>query len=114
MSLGSGGSSSTGTGDSISYPEFWYPMRAAMSARGWGTIDVSSFPLAVVKPNYWLCGMIDGHARNPRSALEELFEATHPLQFPNYRLLVVVFQRVSQQEVDAILAHYLGTRMDKQ
>lgn len=114
MSTGSGYSWGTGTGHSIPYHEFWQPMADALSARGWGAVPVSDFPVAVVKPNYWLCGMIDGHRKNVDGALGELFAATHPLNFPNYRLLVVVFQKVSKQEEERICHQYLGTRMEKQ
>ena len=94
--------------------EFWPAMAKAMADREWPSIPVSDFPVGSVRPNYWLCGMIDGHQKSVDGALGELFAATHALHFPNYRLLVVAYQTISKAEIEALLVKHLGTRMDKQ
>jgi hypothetical protein len=62
----------------------------------------------------WVLAMIDGHVKNAAGALAELDDYANRMNLPSYRLLVVVFKRAPQQEIQPILEKYLGDRMEKQ
>jgi hypothetical protein len=89
-------------------------MTAAMTRIGWAALAIPDLATTVVKPNYWMCSFIDGKKTNIDGAIGELFATTHPLGLPNYRLLVTVFNQITEQEKDALLLKHMGTRMDKQ
>jgi len=73
----------------------------------------SGFPLAAVK-SAWVLAMIDGRSKNPVGALAELDDLANRLNLPNKRLLIVVFEQASEQDIQPILEKHMGDRMGKQ
>ena len=108
---GSGHSSSSGTGSSISLQDFWLPLRNAIEAKGWVLLSNTDFALAAKKSD-WVVGMIDGTVSDVDSSFDHLDRWAQERGVARSRLLVAVYPKASRREIDRVTKELQrGTRM---
>lgn len=111
--MGTGGSEGSGTGSVISELEFWQPMREAMAARGRKPIAIPGYPFVAEKDG-WAIGMVDATAKDATAAFYEFDQKMEHNKIAPSRLLVAVFYRASQSDIETITGLRRGNRMGTQ
>jgi hypothetical protein len=108
-----GTNTSTTTGGSISYEQFWNPLRHMLAEQGWQVGDLAGFPVVAVKRD-WVVGMIDAHASEPRAAFVLLNKRAQQNHVATSKLFVAVYLQTSAEVVQAVTGFKDGNRMGPQ